>query len=166
MEYRGNLMNLLNARAFYALLAAASITLPGASVQAARPVNADQNAAPAMQCPAQLQVQQTAESVAETGWQVEGTRKNHPLVTISFFAGPPEQKAQLVPTRESRKGKSPTATWELERRDQPYWVACEYGATSAIATRALPVEVTACTVEYDPNFSEPVMKRWSCRSGK
>ncbi|WP_225977115.1 STY0301 family protein [Paracidovorax avenae] len=149
-----------------ALLAAVSVALTGGAAHAAQAVNAGQEALPSMQCPAQLHVRQTPDNVAEPGWQAEGTRKSHPLVTVSFFAGPPEQKAQLVPTKESKRGKSPTATWELERRDQPYWVACEYGGTSAIATRALPVEVTACTVEYDPNFSEQVMKRWSCRSGK
>ncbi len=88
-------------------------------------------------CPAQLHVRQTPDNVAEPGWQAEGTRKSHPLVTVSFFAGPPEQKAQLVPTKESKRGKSPTATWKLERREQPYWVACEYGGTSAIATRGV-----------------------------
>ncbi|WP_243419153.1 STY0301 family protein [Paracidovorax citrulli] len=155
-----------NMRFVPTLLAAASIAIPGASVHAARPVKAGQETMPSMLCPAQLQVQQTPDPAAEPGWQVQGTRKSHPLVTVSFFAGPPEQKAQLVPAKESKKGKSSTATWELERRDQPYWVACEYGGTSAIATRALPVDVTACTVEYDPNFSEPVMKRWSCRSGR
>ncbi|WCM91029.1 hypothetical protein M5C99_11320 [Acidovorax sp. NCPPB 2350] len=84
---------------------------------------------------------------------------------LAFFAGPPEQKAQLAPTRERAKGKNPSATWVLERRDEPYWVACEYGGTTAIAARALAQNVTACTVEYDPRFSTPVLKRWSCQYG-
>lgn len=116
-----------------------------------------------MHCPARLQVAQAPQPVSDAGWQVTGSDQSHPLVTVSFFSGPPEQKAQLVPTSERRKGGRATATWTLEPRAPAYWVACEYGGTSAIASRQLPAEVGACTVEYDPAFSEPVVKRWSCR---
>jgi hypothetical protein len=149
----------LCSRAWPLLLAAAPIALSGipAHAAAARTASVD------MHCPPRLQVTQTPQPVSDAGWHVGGSEQSHPLVTVSFFAGPPEQKAQLVPTSESRKGRLATATWTLERREQAYWVACEYGGTSAIASRALPPEVSACTVEYDPAFSEPVVKRWRCR---
>lgn len=131
----------------------------------ALPAHAAPPAGPQWQCPARLTVQQTAEPV-EGGWQAKGSHTSHPLVNLSFFSGPPEDQVQLVPTRERTKGRSPSATWVLERRDRPYWVACVYGGTSATAAIALPADVTSCTVEYDPNFSVPVLKQWSCQTGK
>lgn len=119
-----------------------------------------------LHCPVRIQVLQTAEPTTEEGWLLSGSRKSHPLATVSFFAGSPEQKAKLVPSREGKKGKAATATWVFEPSEQHYWVACEYGGTSATAARELPSGVTACTVEYDPAFSEPVMKRWSCQPSK
>lgn len=153
------LLQILRSRAWPLLLAAAPVALSAIPAHAA----AAQAASAEMHCPARLQVAQTPQPVADAGWQVGGSDQSHPLVTVSFFAGPPEQKAQLVPTSESKKGRLATATWTLERREQAYWVACEYGGTSAIASRALPAAVSTCTVEYDPAFSEPVVKRWSCR---
>lgn len=119
-----------------------------------------------LQCPARMHVLQKAEPTTEEGWRVDGSNKSHPLVTVSFFAGPPEQKAKLVPSRQGKRGRAATATWVFEPADQRYWVACEYGGTTATAARELPIGVAACTVEYDPAFSQPVMKRWSCQPSK
>lgn len=71
--------------------------------QAAQPPVVLSRTAMEFQCPARMHVLQKVEPTTEEGWRVDGSDKSHPLVTVSFFAGPPEQKAKLVPSRQERQ---------------------------------------------------------------
>lgn len=117
-------------------------------------------------CPPSLQVQQTSTLALASGWQTRGSNDTHPLTNIAFYAGPPEEMVQLAPGTVQRKAKTLTSRWLLTPADRVYWVACEYGGTSAIATRPLDKSVTSCVAEHDLNSSPPVLKRWSCGSGR
>jgi hypothetical protein len=119
----------------------------------------------AISCPPSLQVQQTPTPALASGWQTRGSNDTHPLTNIAFYAGPPEEMAQLAPGSEQRKGKTLTSRWLLAPTDRVYWVACEYAGTSAIATRPLKENIASCVAEHDLNSSPAVLKRWSCRSG-
>lgn len=119
----------------------------------------------AISCPLLLQVQQTPTPALASGWQTRGSNDTHPLTNIAFYAGPPEEMAQLAPGSEQRKGKTLTSRWLLAPTDRVYWVACEYAGTSAIATRPLEKNIASCVAEHDLNSSPAVLKRWSCRSG-
>jgi hypothetical protein len=115
-------------------------------------------------CPASIQVHQTPVGETAPGWQALGSDRNHPLTNVSFFAGAPNERMQLAPDSEQRKGKTLTSTWQLIPHDRVYWVACEYGRTAATNSKPLDNGVTSCVAEHDLNSSPPVLKRWSCRS--
>lgn len=123
------------------------------------------NPATPLACPTSLQVQQTPIPDLASGWQTRDSNDTHPLTNIAFYAGPPEEMAQLAPGSEQRKGKTLISRWLLAPTDRVYWVACEYAGTSAIAARPLERNITSCVVEHDLNSSPAVLKRWSCRSG-
>jgi hypothetical protein len=115
-------------------------------------------------CPPSLQVQQTPTLALESGWQTRPSNDTHPLTNIAFYAGPPEEMAQLAPSSQQRKAKTLTSRWLLAPADRAYWVACEYAGTSAIATRPLEKDTVSCVTEHDLNSSPATLKRWSCRS--
>lgn len=120
----------------------------------------------AIACPPSIQVQQTPLTAFAAGWQTRSSNDTHPLANISFYAGPPEEMAQLAPSSEQRKAKTLTSRWLLAPTDRVYWVACEYAGTSAIVTRPLEKNIASCVAEHDPNSSPPVLKRWSCAAGQ
>lgn len=119
----------------------------------------------AIACPPSIQVQQTPTPALASGWQTRGSNDAHPLANIAFYAGPPEEMAQLAPGSQQHKGKTLTSRWLLAPTDRVYWVACEYAGTSAIVTKPLEKNTTSCVTEHDMNSSPPVLKRWSCRGG-
>lgn len=142
------------------------LTVLGATGAANAQVVSGNTATPlAGSCPPSLQVQQTPTPALASGWQTRVSNDTHPLTNIAFYAGPPEEMAQLAPGSEQRKGKTLTSRWLLAPTDRVYWVACEYAGTSAIVTRPLEKNIASCVAEHDLNSSPAVLKRWSCRSG-
>lgn len=119
----------------------------------------------AIACPPSIQVQQTPSPALASDWQTRSSNDTHPLANISFYAGPPEEMAQLAPSSAQRKGKTLTSRWLFAPADRVYWVACEYAGTSATATKPLDKNIASCVAEHDMNSSPPVLKRWSCRGG-
>ena len=117
------------------------------------------------QCPAELVVRQNVET-SLTGWKAFNTHRTHPFLTVSFFDGPPEEKALLMPDSEKRaekRGKVKTGVWELSVVTNK-WVSCEYAGTSATVVMRLPDATTRCEVEYDTDFTQPVARHWACFS--
>ncbi|CAN7184850.1 STY0301 family protein [Acidovorax delafieldii] len=139
------------------------LSASGAAIAQEAPGNAAAHKATA--CPPSIQVQQTPSPALISDWQTRSSNDTHPLANISFYAGPPEEMAQLAPSSAQRKGKTLTSRWLLAPTDRVYWVACEYAGTSATATKPLDKNIASCVAEHDMNSSPPVLKRWSCRGG-
>jgi len=78
-------------------------------------------------------------------------QSEHNLDYVQFSSGVPEERASLVPDRESPtvKGKW-TATWRFAKSDE-IWFSCWYRGTSVILSRQLPPAVRACSVRYNKN---------------
>lgn len=111
------------------------------------------------QCPASIEVRQEIRAVPE-GWQAYEPSTKHPLVTIEFSEGDPMQKAMLVPTGE--QGHS-ISTWTFTHSDEGHWVSCGYNSTTMVISKKLPPGTGFCQVEYDDDFSPPIVKSYSCR---
>ena len=85
---------------------------------------------------------------------------------MTFFDGPVQENASLVPDKETRVGKTRTAKWILQPKpERPYWFACYYSGTSLALSRALPPGLKQCTVTYNASVEidgMPVIKSLSC----
>ena len=111
-----------------------------------------------LQCPAYIEVKQEVKAVPE-GWQAYEPSTKHPLVTIEFSEGNPTQRVLLLPTGE--QGRS-ISTWTFTPSDEGHWVSCGYNSTSIVTSRKLPTGTRTCQVEYDDDFSPPIVKRYNC----
>ena len=117
-------------------------------------------------CPARVEVRQSAAAVP-AGWTAGVSELPTILAGVTFYSGPPEERASLVPDANGRRGGMLTSTWRFGRgTKEVFWVSCGYLATSVVLSRALPVGTTECTVEYDPGAKvggQAVVKRIRCR---
>lgn len=101
-------------------------------------------------CPRSIDVKQ-AISTVPSGWAVEYETTGNTLTQVTFFDGPPSEKASLVYDRyvKSKTGKD-TATWTFSPQSKySHYIACRYNDTSATLSRKLPDNTTECKVVYD-----------------
>jgi hypothetical protein len=99
-------------------------------------------------CPASVVTEQRVSGVLPSGWEIatDGDA-SHALMGITFFAGPPAQKASLVgDERAAGKGRK-VVSWPLSP-SETYWVACNYNRTNVVLQRQLPQGLKTCTVHY------------------
>ncbi len=115
-----------------------------------------------MQCPRSLQVQQTPASAPALGWENRSSARAHSLFNVSFYAGPPEERAQLAPANQRRDAKTLVSQWLLSPSEHQYWVACEYSGTSATVAKPLDKSAASCLTTHDLNRSPPVLLQWIC----
>ena len=91
----------------------------------------------------------------------------HNLAGITFYDGPPAEKASLVYDRMQRSKGEQTATWSFAPQQQRQaWVACSYSGTAMELSRALPPRIATCAVTYDTQQQVaglPLIKKVSCR---
>lgn len=123
-------------------------------------------AADNVSCPATISArQQLATPVA--GWAAIEDDTPHNLAGITFYDGPPSEKASLVYDRITHGKTEQVATWTFAAQKQrPIWLACSYAGTSIQLTKALPATITTCVVTYDPQQTiegMPVMKKIACK---
>ena len=112
-------------------------------------------------CPASITVSQVIDTpIAD--WASIPSHDSHPWTGVSFSEGPPDQMVWLAPTEEHSSHGVKVATWRLLPSPQGYWVTCNYSGTSATVARQLPAEWSLCEVQFDPNFSANVVKKWHC----
>ena len=101
------------------------------------------------------------------GWNVFLDAAPHRLSRVTFFDGPVEEHASLVPDKETRLRKTRTATWLLQPKpNRPYWLACYYSGSSLALSRALPSGLKTCTVIYSTSVEidgMPEIKSISCK---
>jgi hypothetical protein len=115
-------------------------------------------AAEITQCPLEISVNQNI-LTEPSGWKAFVGPTRHPLVTVQFSDGPPSAQAFLVPSEE--KG-SHTLVWNFQTPQEEVWVSCAYNNTSVTLSKKLTKPVTSCQVEYDPDFTPPVARTFSC----
>jgi hypothetical protein len=91
----------------------------------------------------------------------------HTLSGITFYDGPPSEKASLVYDRITHGKTEQVATWTFApQKARPIWLACSYAGTSIELTKALPATITTCAVTYDAQqqiTGMPVIKKIACK---
>jgi hypothetical protein len=117
-------------------------------------------------CPSRIPVEQHLVGNAPDGWSNFDAKDAYPLVNVTFWRGPPDQRALLAPSGERRNDTGPVAIWTFAKSDIDDWVACEYAGTGVLLARPLDKTVERCTVQYDKHFSSPVAQRWHCESAQ
>jgi hypothetical protein len=115
-------------------------------------------------CPEQISVrQQLAEAVA--GWETAIDDTPHRLASITFYDGPPEEKASLVNDARTRGAEIETATWHFVPGDRQIWIACGYSGTTITLNQALPPNIRTCSITYRTKQSIagfPVIQKTTC----
>ena len=117
-------------------------------------------------CPAKVNVhQQLAAQV--TGWSSMLDDAPNQLAGITFYDGPPQEKASLVYDDITRAAGKQIAKWSFAPHAQrPIWIACSYSGTSVVLAKALPANVTGCTVTYDAHqqiAGLPIIMKIACK---
>jgi hypothetical protein len=123
-------------------------------------------AADSAACPATITTRQQLTSQV-AGWTPTTDDTPHNLAGITFYDGPPSEKASLVYDKITRGRGEQTATWSFDPNGERHtWIACRYAGTSIQLTRQLPPHTTMCTVVYDTQQhldGEPVIKNIVCK---
>jgi hypothetical protein len=115
-----------------------------------------------LQCPARLPVSQAISGPAPDGWRSYDSQKTHPLISVSFWSGPPDQLAMLAPSKSVKRRDTLVNTWSLETAETDYWVSCEYFDTAVIIAHPLGSAARTCTVRYDAKRTPAMMIDWHC----
>jgi hypothetical protein len=118
-------------------------------------------------CPESIPVSEPRLLTPIPGWTAINEESGHKLSSISFYDGPVEEGASLVPDRNIKAQKIRTATWQLDPKNgRGYWLACHYSGTTLTLGRALPKGLVRCAVTYnDEEQIEglPVVENLSCQ---
>ena len=104
-------------------------------------------------CPSTLSVEQRAVE-PPAGWSATDDGSPHRLTGVTFFDGPPAERASLVYGEEASAEKEWTGIWNFEPNPRGYWIACAYSGTSVVLSRRLPAEVKVCRVRYEQEGRE------------
>jgi hypothetical protein len=123
-------------------------------------------AADATLCPSTIRVR--TELVAPvTGWTPMQNDTPVQLAGITFYDGPPAEKASLAYDQMTKAGRKQIASWRLPAdAGRATWVSCSYSGTTIELTRSLPPKTTACQVTYDPQqqiAGLPLIEKITCK---
>ena len=117
-------------------------------------------------CPNEITVTQ-ALAAPIPGWTAMQDDAPHSLAGITFYDGPPAEKASLVYDQITRSKGQQIATWHFAPQDKrQVWLACSYAGASIELTRKLPANITTCSVTYDSQQhigGLPVIKKIDCK---
>jgi hypothetical protein len=111
--------------------------------------------AQSLTCPASIVTKQEAQS-APTGWTVGRADVPTNLAGITFYSGPPEERASLIYDSRVTRGGLLYATWKFAGaasggKDAPaIWLSCNYMSTNVVMSRRIAAGIRECTVTYDP----------------
>jgi hypothetical protein len=117
-------------------------------------------------CPSTIRVrQELAAPVA--GWTPMEDDTPVQLAGITFYDGPPAEKASLVYDQMTKVGRKQIARWRFTpEAGRPIWVSCNYSGTTIELTRGLPSKTTSCEVTYDPQqqiSGLPLIEKIACK---
>jgi hypothetical protein len=117
-----------------------------------------------VRCPETIAVKQNL-AKPEPGWKESLSDMPNRLAGVTFFDGPPEEKASLVYDAESLvKGKRITR-WHFGPQSQ-IWLSCRYVDSSVVLSRALMKGTSECQVTYDPSVTTaglPLVEKTECK---
>lgn len=123
-------------------------------------------AAEPTECPATIVVDQRLAKPVP-GWTAMLDDTPHQLAGITFYDGPPEEKASLVYDAINQSAGKQIATWRFDQRaGRPIWVTCSYSGTSVVMKRPLAPRIAQCSVTYNSKESVaglPAIERITCR---
>jgi hypothetical protein len=118
-------------------------------------------------CPESVQVAEPRLVTPVEGWKAIVEKAKHQLSGVTFYDGPVEEGASLVPDRDTKTQKTRTALWQFDAKSQRgYWIACRYSGTSLTLARALPKGLSQCSVTYkngEQIDGLPVIEAISCK---
>ena len=138
------------------LLTLVFITLLGVCCLGAEPVG----------CPSSITTRQELTSQV-AGWTPMIGDARHSLAGITFYDGPPAEKASLVYDKMTKAKGEDTAIWNFDpKNERETWIACSYAGTTIELTRTLPPHTTMCSVVYDSQqhiSGLPVIKKIACK---
>ena len=141
---------------FLLTVIALSLLIPTSLCQAADGIN----------CPATIATRQEMASPAN-GWTPLLDDTPHNLAGITFYDGPPAEKASLAYDRIQHGKGEQVAVWIFARHeDRRIWLVCSYAGTAVELSRSLPPRVTTCTVSYNPQQQVaglPMINKITCR---
>jgi hypothetical protein len=124
------------------------------------------HAAEPITCPASVNTRQELTSPVADWTAMKGDLP-HNLAGITFYDGPPAEKASLVYDNIKKVKAEQIATWTFDPHNaRQTWIACSYAGTIIELARTLPPQTTTCSVTYDTQESiagMPVIKKISCR---
>jgi hypothetical protein len=117
-------------------------------------------------CPDAVSVKQTGVSPAPE-WSMSYSTTPSGLEMVTFYSGPPQDKASLVYDDLVGAKDSSTATWTFPKDARGYWVKCSYRGTTLELSKALPPTLSSCRVTYDRQgvapSGLPAIKRITCQ---
>ena len=117
-------------------------------------------------CPQKIEVEQRVVATP-AGWDAAQTTATVVLVSITFFDGPPSEKAELKYDSEDVQKRDRVAVWNLQPNVRGYWISCGYQNTTAVISRRLPADIRSCAVTYERKKrgagSLPGIKQTSCK---
>lgn len=123
-------------------------------------------AADAVRCPASIATRQELTS-SVAGWTAMMDDAPHSLAGITFYDGPPSEKASLVYDKITKAKGDETAVWTFDAKsERQTWIACSYAGTAIELTRTLPPHTTMCSVVYNSQETIaglPVIKKIMCK---
>jgi hypothetical protein len=123
-------------------------------------------AADTVTCPTTIDVnQQLAATVP--GWTAMLDDAPHQLAGITFYDGPPQEKASLAYDKMTKAAAKQIAKWSFSpEASRQIWISCNYAGTSVQLAKSLPPKTSACEVTYDPRQQVaglPLIEKISCR---
>ena len=123
-------------------------------------------AADASLCPSTIRVRQEL-SASFAGWTPMQNDAPVQLAGITFYDGPPAEKASLVYDQMMKAGRRQIASWRFATQaGHSIWLSCNYSGTTVELTRSLPSKTTSCEVTYDPQqqiSGLPLIEKVTCK---
>ena len=125
----------------------------------------------ALSCPPYISVSQKM-ATPLPGWDIRRYNNDAELMRLSavtFYAGPPSEKAELTPSDDNTVENKSISKWKLHRKPndgQKFWMECFYSSTNMALSKRLPGSVKECSVFYDRNIhgkSEFFVERVECK---
>ena len=162
-------------RALLALLVMACALSPASVAQVkleAQPKPAAKPSKPAPEplgeslCPDKISVEQRVTAIPG-GWEARSSDATPQLAMVTFYDGPPAERASLKYDSELKQKRNWVATWTLAPSARGYWIQCAYEHTTAMFARRLPADATTCTVIYERKERTaaglPVIRHVGCK---
>lgn len=91
----------------------------------------------------------------------------HNLAGITFYDGPPSEKASLVYDKITKAKGEETAIWSFDpNNERQMWIACRYAGTAIELAQTLPRNTTTCSVVYSSQeqiAGLPAIKKIACK---